>query len=274
MSPAASLWKESCVKRVKPLRHQFMAAGMTERCERCRVERSRSKGLPEYRLEGGTWSFADPGCRDPRQSDIFAPDLSLPEGFTPVEKVVTEVIAMVIEPTPGEILQKQIDEIFSKPRSQSNESNESELLDLDDVLSIFPGAEVSGVGATATDSGDVLEHKTNHHIEIHHEGATISLTVDPEGRYFGIQERWHVFASSPRPLAKGLEQIVEGTLGDAIQKSEWMKRVLVFRPEAILVVDGPLKRVELHQHPSTKKSKAFWSIHETRKTPEQEMDLS
>lgn len=237
---------------MKTLRHQFTTTGLTEHCDRCGVERSRcsSRRLPEYRLEGGTWSFADPGCRDPRQSDIFAPDLSPPEGFAPIERAASPTPTTALVERPADVLQKQIDEIFTRPRPRSDEED---ALDLNDVLSMFKGAAISDAPLA------------DHRIDIHHENATISLAIDPEGRHLGIQERWHVFAFSPRPLAKGLEQIVEGTLGDALTKTEWMKKVLVFRPEAILVIDGPRKRIELKQHPASKKTKAFWSVSEILK---------
>jgi len=254
---------------VKPLRHEFTATGKTERCGRCGVERSRSKGLPEYRLpsgaEGdrvlkkGTWSYQDPGCRDPRQSDLFASDLSLPEGFAPVEKTPpAEAIVATIELTPNEKLAK----IFAK--SHVNMEEDDQPVAIDEMLSIFTGSKIVREG-----DPEFMHAESQHHASIEHghphPHAIISLALDPEGRHLGIYERWHVFALSPRPLAKGLEQIVEGTLGDALQKTEWMKKALVFRPEAILVVDGPRKRIELRQHSASKKTKAFWSIAETVK---------
>lgn len=249
-------------QRTKPLRHRFEETGKTEQCQRCGVERSKSKGLPEFRLEGGTWSFQDPGCRDPRQSDLFAPDLSLPDGFVSLEeKPKPTPVAITVEADPKVLLAARIAEIFtSRPRHVDKE--EFEDLSLEEVTSIFPGSRL--------DESPIEESHCTFIAYDNEESATVSLTLDSEGRHLGIYERWHVFAFSPRPLPKGLEQIVQGSLGDAMSKTEWMKKALVFRPEAAIIVDGPRKRIELRQHPGQSRAKALWSVTETSK----EMDAT
>lgn len=206
------------------LRHRFAprrGEDLAPACVRCGVQRlvSKKTTIAEFRFGDGPWSTDEPACRDPRQSDMFAADLSLPEGFEEDERAEREERIAIV------------DEAYLPPPEHAVSKTawwEDRPVRTLDLPAIFPGSCVL--------SERVLgEHEALASNEV-------SLAFDPEGRHLGRLRKWDVRPFAERPLVRGMERVFRGTRVMAEGVVETMKGKLRMRPDAwIVMTDGEIE---------------------------------